>query len=186
MNIILTGPRAVGKTRKGIILAERLNYKFIDCDELLEKRYKTTIDKIIKEKGWKEFRKMENENIKYLTKHYSKNVVLAIGGGAIASEYEDLREDNVKILKKYGKIILLLPTKDIEKNVEIIIKRIKNDIKTKNQRPRLTNLNMKDEILKTLKDRERFYKMYSDKIVYTLENKEEEIIEEMARFVKSF
>jgi len=186
MNIILTGPRAVGKTRKGKLLAKSLNYKLIDSDDLLEKRYNSTIDKIINEKGWKEFRKMENENIRYIITNFKNNIVLALGGGAIANEFDDIRKSNVEMLKKYGKIILLLPTRDIEKNVEIIIKRIKNDVKTKNQRPRLTNLNMKDEISKTLNERDKFYKRYSDKIVYTLENKEEEIIKQMARFVKSF
>ncbi len=185
MNIILTGPRAVGKTRKGKLLAEYLNYKFIDSDELLEKRY-NQIAKIVKEKGWKKFREIENENIKYIVNNFKSKTLLALGGGAIANKFKDFREDNVKILKKYGKIILLLPTKDIRKNADIILKRIKEDMKTKKQRPSLTNLNMKDEILKTLKERDKFYKLCSDKIIYTTEEDEKEIIKQIIDYVNHF
>lgn len=186
MNIILTGPRGVGKTRKGKLLAESLGYKFIDSDELLEERNHTTISEIVKEKGWEEFRKLENENIKYLISRYKENVVLALGGGAIASNFEELRKDNLKRLKKYGKIILLYPTKDIEKNVKVLLNRITLDKKTKKQRPLLTNLDMKGELIKTLKERDSLYKEASDEIVYTMENKEDEIIKDLVDYINSF
>ncbi|MDO5479522.1 MAG: shikimate kinase, partial [Clostridia bacterium] len=83
-----------------------------------------TPDEIIKNRGEPEFRKIEAETIKNLS---DKNgLVIATGGGAV------LREENIKRLKRNGKIVFLdrdlsdiLPTPDrpLSQNRELLKKR---------------------------------------------------------------
>jgi shikimate kinase len=60
-NIILTGFMGTGKTTVGLLLAERLDYSFIDTDELIEKRHGRSIPTIFAESGETAFRQMERE-----------------------------------------------------------------------------------------------------------------------------
>ena len=50
-NIILTGFMGTGKTKVGELLAEKLNYSFVDLDSLVEKREGKKISQIFAEKG---------------------------------------------------------------------------------------------------------------------------------------
>lgn len=119
-NIILGGLRGTGKSAIGKKLAKKLNYKFVDTDELIEKEQKMKIAKIVKEKGWQYFRKQEAIMAKKLGT--AKKTIIATGGGMF------LNLQNIKNLKKNGYIILLNATPGI------LAKRIKGD----SNRPKLT------------------------------------------------
>lgn len=59
-NLVLTGFMGTGKTTIGRILADRLDYEFVDTDELIEERH-GPIPQIFREHGEGEFRRLERE-----------------------------------------------------------------------------------------------------------------------------
>ena len=79
-NLILTGMMGVGKSTVGKELSKKLGYKFIDMDNLIEKKENMTITKIFRVKGENYFRKIE-ENLTLNTLK-DKKVVISLGGGA--------------------------------------------------------------------------------------------------------
>lgn len=58
-NIVLIGMPGSGKSTIGVILAKRLGYDFVDTDNLISDREKTTLQDIIDKKGVSEFLKIE-------------------------------------------------------------------------------------------------------------------------------
>ena len=60
-NLVLTGMMGVGKSTIGKNLANKLSYKFIDIDKLIEKRRLYYKSLIFKNKGENYFRMLENE-----------------------------------------------------------------------------------------------------------------------------
>lgn len=110
-NIVLIGMPAVGKTTLGKRLAKELDMEFVDTDDMIVEKEGTEITEIFASKGEKYFRDIESEVVREAS--FMKNVVIATGGGAI------LREENVEVLKSFGRIYLLerkleslLPTDD--------------------------------------------------------------------------
>lgn len=97
-NIILVGMPGSGKTTVGKILAEKLNFGFIDTDDLIVEKY-GNIKEIFKVKGEAVFREYESEIIKNVSAEQGK--VIATGGGAI------LIKNNTDLLKRNGKIYFL-------------------------------------------------------------------------------
>ena len=64
-SIVLFGYRCTGKTQKGKIIAKNLGYDFIDADNLVISKLKSegyaSISDFVKNMGWPEFRKIENQ-----------------------------------------------------------------------------------------------------------------------------
>ena len=79
-SLILTGMMGVGKSTVGKELSKKLGYKFIDMDNLIEKKENMTITKIFRVKGEDYFRKIE-ENLTLNTLK-DKKAVISLGGGA--------------------------------------------------------------------------------------------------------
>lgn len=111
-NIVLTGMPSSGKTTVGNLIAKDLHRPIFDTDDLIIKRANCQISEIFAEHGEEYFRDLESsviaEEVAPLT-----GAVVSTGGGAI------LRAENVKNLKKNGKVIfldrelsLLTPTSD--------------------------------------------------------------------------
>jgi len=100
-NIIIIGFMGAGKSVVGKMLADQLNRIFIDTDQLIETRAGASINQIFQEHGEEYFRKMESEAAASLLEYPQGSFVAATGGGIM------LREENRRILKKAGKIILL-------------------------------------------------------------------------------
>ena len=79
INIYLLGFMGSGKSYLGKLLAERLQYSFIDMDAYLEAKEGETISDIFKEGGEVAFRKLERD---YLTASGDfEQTVIATGGG---------------------------------------------------------------------------------------------------------
>jgi len=58
-NLTLTGMMGVGKSTVGKALSKHLSMEFIDIDKVIEKKLKSTIQKIFEQKGESFFRKLE-------------------------------------------------------------------------------------------------------------------------------
>lgn len=168
LHIVLTGPRCAGKTSTGVYLASALNAAFIDADPMIELAEGKTIEEFARENGWEYFRRIEAGLItKIVSAYENKRAVFAPGGGAVAHEYAELREQNIRNLRSFGKIILLMPSESLEESAGIIYERMKKDKKSAAQRPSLTDLPLEEEVLKTLKERLPFYMQAKDYVIYT-------------------
>ena len=84
LRIVLIGFMGAGKSTAGPILAERLGWRFIDADIYLQNRKGSTIADLFSNHGETAFRRMEAEVFSEL--HGERDLVLALGGGAIESE----------------------------------------------------------------------------------------------------
>ena len=62
-NLVLIGMMGVGKSLIGNLLSKKLNLKFFDIDELIEKKNNMTINEIFAKKGEVYFRKEEEKII---------------------------------------------------------------------------------------------------------------------------
>ncbi|HOK39914.1 MAG TPA: shikimate kinase [bacterium] len=144
-NIILIGYRGAGKTTIGKILANKINYNFIDSDEQIEKSEGRKISEIVKKEGWQYFREVEKKIIKQLGSE--KNAVISTGGGIV------LNIENVNNLKENGWFVYL------ETTPETIVKRIQND----DNRPSLTGVkSFIEEVTEVLEQRKELYEKYAD------------------------
>ncbi len=58
-NITLIGMPAVGKSTVGNLLAQIMDYKFIDTDDIIQEKEQQSLSQIISEKGLPQFLKIE-------------------------------------------------------------------------------------------------------------------------------
>ena len=106
-NIVLSGMPGSGKSTVGKYLARALNRKLIDTDAEIVRQTGKEITEIFAEIGSEGFRKIEAEVVARVSSE-NQGAVIATGGGAI------LRDDNVRALKRGGKIYFLnRPIEDI-------------------------------------------------------------------------
>lgn len=84
VRIVLTGFMGSGKSTVGPLIAERLGWRFIDVDDVIEAEAGTTIAQIFAQQGESAFRDRERATIERLAQE--ENLVLALGGGAIERE----------------------------------------------------------------------------------------------------
>jgi len=153
MNIYLTGYRCTGKTTVGIRLAESLDWKKVDSDDLLVADAGSSISDIVAEKGWDAFREMEKITIKRIGQ--LEGYVVSTGGGVI------LNNENVECMKKTGMVVWL------KAKPETIQKRLEEDETTEEQRPSLTSKGLYDEIEEVLTVRKPLYEKAMDFSVET-------------------
>lgn len=168
MNVVLVGYRGTGKGMVGKHLAKRIGYKFIDTDDDLEEKAGMQIPEIFEKFGEEYFRGLETKAIK---RACSKDqYVIATGGGA------PMREENVKMMKKNGVVVLLTCSP------EVIYSRIKGS----KHRPALTNLGDEFKEIKSMLEKRnptyhRVADFSTDNSVKTVEENADEIIQ----FLKS-
>ena len=139
INISLCGMMGSGKSAIGKILANKLDYNFIDVDKMIEIDAKKTIKKIFEEDGEEYFRDLEEKITIKILRH--KKTIVSLGGGAIINE--KIRNS----IKKNSYNIYL------NVDLDILIKRLKNS-KT---RPLIYKKNLKKELINLINIREKFY-----------------------------
>ena len=98
-NIVLIGMPSCGKTTVGKILAENLSRKLIDLDDEIVKKIGCEISDFFKTHTEKEFRDIETEITKEISKNHS--IIIATGGGCI------LRNENTNALRQNGRLYFL-------------------------------------------------------------------------------
>ena len=143
-NIILTGFMATGKTTVGKLLAEQLNYEFIDTDELIVERNGRTVAEIFREKGEAAFREMEAVVARELGE--KEGLVISTGGRLI------LDPANAAALTKRGRVFCLVATPTE------ILKRIQRDTDVK--RPLLEAPDPLKRIVEIMQQREIDYSRF--------------------------
>jgi shikimate kinase len=99
--IVLTGFMGSGKTTVGPLLAERLGWRFVDVDDVIEAEAGVTIADLFARDGEPSFRDREHETIARLAT--GDALVLALGGGAI-----ERAETRSLLLKTPGSLLVHL------------------------------------------------------------------------------
>ena len=139
--IFLIGMMGSGKSTIGSILADKLDWTFVDIDTELEKDHSLSINDMFKN-GEDKFRTYETEKLEQIV--LKDHIVCATGGGIV------LEDSNYRILDQYFCVYL-------DTSLETLHKRIKND----NSRPLLSVGNKKDLMRDIFNDREERYKSLS-------------------------
>ena len=139
LNISLCGMMGSGKSTIGKILANKLDYNFIDVDKMIEIETKKTIKKIFEEDGEEYFRDLE-EKITINILEY-KETIVSLGGGAIIN-----KKIRSAIKKNSYNIYLKV-------DVDILTKRLQNS-KT---RPLIYKKDLKTELINLINKRKKFY-----------------------------
>jgi len=151
-NIFLIGMPSSGKSTLGRQLAKRLDYHFVDTDDLIEKQEISTIPDIFKYKGEGYFRLVESKILRGI--EANQKLIVATGGGMPCFHH------GMEFIKANGISIFLnvLP--------EDLLKRIqKSDV---NNRPLMNKTTSQEALLESLKkrseDRIHFYEQADIKI----------------------
>ena len=99
--IILIGFAACYKTTAGKLLADKLNFAFVDTDEQIEKACGMSVQQIFDKHGEPYFRKVENELLLEVNndiENKQTDTVVACGGGSVLScNFDRLARDGVVI-----------------------------------------------------------------------------------------
>ena len=100
-SVVLVGFMGTGKTVVGQALAARLQYTFVDTDELITQRAGKFISNIFSDDGEPAFRALETELLRYLTGQPLGKQVISTGGGIVLAEH------NWPLLRRLGDVICL-------------------------------------------------------------------------------
>jgi shikimate kinase len=100
VNVILTGLRGTGKSSVGKVLAQRLNFAFVDTDTRIEELAGCRIAAIVAQHGWEHFRALERQVVTQVAA--TDRHIVATGGGTL------IDAENARLLKTHGVVILLV------------------------------------------------------------------------------
>jgi shikimate kinase len=141
-----------GKSTVGRELAARMNFRFLDMDNLIEKREKKSISEIFRIKGEDHFRDVEHEVLKAIS-GYDENLVVSTGGGA------PCYLDNMDILNATGiTVYLKLDPEDLYARLKYSYLKKRPLLKDK------TSKELMSFIVEKLRERELYY--HRSKIIY--------------------
>lgn len=141
-NVILTGFMGTGKTTVGRLLAEKLQFDFVDTDVFIEDRAGKTIAEIFVEDGERAFRQMERDVARILGERLGQ--IVATGGRMM------LDPENVTSLAPSGPIYRLTAS------AEEILHRVLNDTDGM-ERPLLKGDDPQAKIIELMTERQQKY-----------------------------
>ncbi|MDP6905292.1 MAG: shikimate kinase [Verrucomicrobiota bacterium] len=156
-NLALVGFMGSGKSTVGRLVAQDLDFQFVDTDALIEEKAGIPISEIFATEGEEAFRQLERETILELAKEEKR--VIATGGGAI------MNPENFASLKSHALVVCLWAT------AESIHERTKHQT----HRPLLQGADPLGAIRTMLAEREPVYKQ-ADVIVNTELRPQREVI----------
>ncbi|KAI9025461.1 EPSP synthase-domain-containing protein [Hyaloraphidium curvatum] len=84
--VVFIGMRGAGKSTLARVAASGLGRIYVDMDEHFEATVGETIQQVIKEKGWDEFRRLEVEQLRDVLDRHPTGAVVACGGGIVETE----------------------------------------------------------------------------------------------------
>ncbi len=140
-SIALIGMPGCGKSTVGKLIAEKLNYAFVDMDLFIEEEFETTVKELFAVSE-EHFRDCESKVCEILSNR--EEVVVSTGGGVVK------RANNIELLKKNCIVVF------IDRCVDDILSDI--DFST---RPLLANDNKKN-LIHLYNERYELYKNYCD------------------------
>ena len=122
MNIVLIGMSGSGKSLIGRNLAMKLNYNFIDVDDIIEQKTRMNLQDFIDKFGDEEFLKFEEKTILDLN---VQNCVIAPGGSIIYSQkaINHLKRNSIIIFLDISLEVLKSRIKDVDKRGIVYLKR---------------------------------------------------------------
>ena len=161
INIFLIGFMGSGKSTVASCLAKKYGMEIVEMDQVIVEREGMSISDIFAHKGEKYFRDVESQ---LLTEIQAKqDRVISCGGGVV------IREQNVKEMKKCGKVVLL------NAKPETILERVKDD----KNRPLLQGKKDVSFIGDMMEQRRPKYEKAADFIIETDGKGAEEICKEI-------
>lgn len=159
MKLILLGYRGSGKTSLGLYLSKCWEKPFLDTDHRVVELTGMSIPEIFNKGGETLFRDWESRVLKEALK--LDDVIIATGGGIVE------REENRSLIARENRGLYLFA------DPNVLYERIKGDA----NRPALTNLDAKAEVLSVVTRRDPWYRQVSRWIVdtngYNLKSMEE-------------
>ena len=165
-NLVLTGMMGVGKSTVGKKLAKKLGLKFVDVDQLIEKKEKVKIKDIFENKGENYFRKIEKQITLDVLKN--KNLLIALGGGAFL---------NSSIRKEIKNSCISFW---LDLNLKILSTRLKNVRK----RPLLDKDDLEGSINRIYSERKKIYSE-SDYRIKIKSTKANEVIDKIIKLYEN-
>jgi shikimate kinase len=153
MNLFLVGYRGSGKSTIAHLVAERLDWGWLDTDVEIERRAGKTIAEIFADEGEPAFRDRESRVLEDVSQR--SKLVLALGGGIV------LAEQNRHCLKTRGRTAWLMA------KPETLWRRISADSSTAQRRPNLTTGGGLAEVEAILAARTPLYRQCADWVVDT-------------------
>lgn len=115
-NIFLVGFMGSGKSTVGPLLAKKIDYHFVDSDELVEQKAGKSVAQIFSEDGEPTFRKAEESVIQAVFE--KPNVVCALGGGALKSpRTRELLRDGLLVLLECPPEVLMERVKETDRPI---------------------------------------------------------------------
>jgi len=147
MKVFLVGYMASGKTTIGKVLAEKMNFQFIDLDQYIESKEDMSVPDIFKLKGEIYFRKIEALFLKELIESDIK-AIISLGGGT------PCYGNNMELLLNSEDAITIY----LKASLNELVKRLSKD---KQNRPLIAHLDFDEALLefvgKHLFERNQFY-----------------------------
>ncbi len=121
--VFIVGPGGAGKSTTGKLLAEKLDYKFVDVDAAFNSRI-ALIPYFVRDNGYKAYCETNSKLVEDLIAEYSSKIVMPLPSGFLV--HEDSPELVIKhksLLSANDVSILLLPSKSLDETIDIIVKR---------------------------------------------------------------
>ena len=165
MKIVLLGYMASGKSTVGKKLSKLLDINFIDLDDYIIEKEKSTIKSIFKDKGEIYFRKIESFYLKEIL-NKNENFILSLGGGTpcYANNMQEINKNNITSIYLQG-------------SINTLVARL---IKKKSKRPLIATLDdnkIPEFVAKHLFERRFFYEQASKVIKIDSKSKKEVALE---------
>ncbi|MDB6020973.1 MAG: aroK [Pedosphaera sp.] len=139
-NIALIGFMGTGKSTVGRLLADQLQFAFVDTDELIETRTGKAIPAIFAVEGEAAFRQLEKDLVAELSAR--QRTIISTGGGLGADEA------NIASLKQHAMVVCLWASPE----------KIWDRVRTQTHRPLLKEADPLAKIRQLLAAREKCYK----------------------------
>jgi shikimate kinase len=146
-NVYLVGMMGAGKTTIGHKLANRLGYRFLDTDALIEQAAKKPITQIFADDGEAAFRQLESDVLAQVSAYTS--LVIATGGGIVTHPM------NWSYLRHGVAVWLDVP-------VPVLVSRLSDDT----SRPLLKDGSLSAKLETLLSDRRHLYEQSDIRIAY--------------------
>ena len=166
--LFLVGFMGTGKSTISFELSRLLQVSRIEMDQMIVDKEGMEITEIFSLHGEEYFRDLETGVLRELKE--DETAVISCGGGIV------LRRENIELMRKKGKIILLTATP------KTILSRIGKD----NSRPNLKGRMSEEGIFELMQKREEFYQAAAQITIKTDKKTPKEICEEICSRISVF